>query len=77
LFETGPLTAGTMLAGLAGGLQPQLVTWEAGNVDNGWAASLAGDLAQTAIMKRKYEPYIGILLSKNILKIVFKDIFSA
>jgi len=48
-----------MLAGLAGGLQPQSVTWEAGNADNGWAASLAGDLAQTAIMKRKEEPFVG------------------
>ena len=48
-----------MLAGLAAGLQPRTVTWEAGYVENGWAASLAGDLGQTALMKRKDEPYLG------------------
>jgi hypothetical protein len=63
VYFSGPLTAGTMMAGLAGGLQPQTVTWEAGNVDNGWAASLAGDLAQTAITKRKEEPFIGRTIS--------------
>lgn len=48
---SGPVAAGTMLAGLAAGLQPQSVDWEAGTVANGWAASIAGDLGQTA---RKY-----------------------
>ena len=55
----GPVAAGTALAGLAAGLQPQRVTWAAGTVSNGWAASLAGDLAQTALLKRKDEPYVG------------------
>ena len=41
------------MAGLAAGLQPQFVDWEAGQVDNAWAASLAGDLGQTALMKVK------------------------
>lgn len=57
--SSGPVAAGTMLSGLAAGLQPQSVNWPGGRVDNGWAASLAGDLAQTALMKRKDEPYVG------------------
>ena len=40
-----------MIAGLAAGLQPQSVSWPNGRVDNGWAASLAGDVAQTALLK--------------------------
>ena len=56
---TGPVAAGTMMAGLAAGLFPDSVTWSGGVVENGWAASLAGDLAQTALMKRKNEPYVG------------------
>ncbi len=48
-----------MLAGLAAGLQPQSVSWPAGQIDNGWGASLAGDVAQTALLKRKDEPYVG------------------
>jgi hypothetical protein len=57
--SSGPFAAGTMLAGLAAGLEPQTVTWSAGLVDNGYGATLAGDLGQTAIMKRRDEPYIG------------------
>ena len=57
--STGPVAAGTMLAGLAAGLRPQTARWQAGTADNGWAASLAGDLAQTALMKRKDESYTG------------------
>ena len=56
---SGPVSAGTVLAGLAAGLQPQQVGWQAGQVSNGWAATLAGDLAQTALLKRKGEPYVG------------------
>ena len=48
---SGPVAAGTMIAGLAAGLQPQSVSWPNGRVDNGWAASLAGDVAQTALLK--------------------------
>ena len=43
-----------MIAGLAAGLQPQSVSWPNGRVDNGWAASLAGDVAQTALLKVRY-----------------------
>jgi hypothetical protein len=57
--ESGPVAAGTMLAGLAAGLMPQSVSWPSGNVINGWAASLAGDLGQTAVLKIKDKPYVG------------------
>jgi hypothetical protein len=55
----GPVAAGAMLSGLAAGLEPQVVNWPNGQVDNGWAASLAGNIAQTALLKRKDEPYVG------------------
>ena len=44
--EAGPVAAGPLVAGIAAGLQPALVSWEAGTVENGWAAALAGDLGQ-------------------------------
>ncbi len=44
--EAGPVAAGPLIAGIAAGLQPALVSWEAGTVENGWAAALAGDLGQ-------------------------------
>eukprot|EP00095_Tigriopus_kingsejongensis_P009018 maker-scaffold674_size113878-snap-gene-0.17 protein:Tk09018 transcript:maker-scaffold674_size113878-snap-gene-0.17-mRNA-1 annotation:"PREDICTED: uncharacterized protein LOC658236" len=56
---SGPLASGIMLSGLAAGLEPQFVNWAMGSVDNAWVATLAGDLGQTALMKRKDEPYVG------------------
>ncbi len=48
-----------MMAGLAAGLRPRMLTWEAGTVENGWGSTLSGDLGQTAVMKRKDEPFLG------------------
>lgn len=56
---SGPVATGTMLAGLAAGLEPQYVDWSQGRVDNVWAATLAGDLGQTSLLKKKNEPYVG------------------
>ena len=57
--ESGPLAAGAMMAGLAAGLQPQMVMWDEGQADNAYGASLAGDLGQTALLKQRDEPYVG------------------
>ncbi|TRY77882.1 hypothetical protein TCAL_09782 [Tigriopus californicus] len=55
----GPVAAGTMLSGLAAGLEPQYVDWSNGQVDNAWAATLASDLGQTSLLKRRDGQFVG------------------
>lgn len=65
--RAGPVTAGTVVTGLAAGLRPQTAFWPSspnggnGNrrMDSGWGVTLAGDVAQTALLKRKGQTYVG------------------
>ena len=66
--RAGPLAAGTMLAGLAAGLRPQFEFWPsvgssedsgARKISSVYGVTLAADLAQTALMKKRGTPYVG------------------
>ena len=64
--KAGPVAAGTLVTGVAAGLLPRTVNWpttptneeqtyetSSRPLENTWATTLAADLAQTALLKRK------------------------
>jgi hypothetical protein len=63
--RAGPVTAGTVLTGLAAGLRPQFENWpttgqgQSRRIDSVFGVTLAADLAQTALLKRRGQSYIG------------------
>ena len=57
--RSGPVSTSNLIAGLAASLSPQGVPWLPGMAGHAWAATLAGDLAQTTLLRRKGETYMG------------------
>lgn len=64
--RAGPVTAGTMLAGLAAGLQPKQAYWpsfdqfvSSRSIDNVFGVTLPADIAQTALLKKRGQKYVG------------------
>lgn len=92
--RAGPVAAGTVITGLAAGLRPQFRMWpsilnsvnSARRIDNVYGVTLAADLAQTALMKKRGQSYTGpdgyfndslcpsdFLLTSNIHSNYFSD----
>ena len=63
--RAGPVTSGTVLAGLAAGLRPKYEYWPSfGNansrkIDNFYGVTLPADIAQTALLKKIGQKYTG------------------
>ena len=66
--RAGPVASGAVIAGLAAGLRPQFRMWPsfltssvnfARRIDNVYGVTLAADLAQTALLKKRGQSYTG------------------
>ena len=62
----GPISGSSVLTGLAAGLRPQYEFWPSTSygasrrkIENIYGVTLAADLAQTALMKKRGQKYVG------------------